>query len=590
MNPAVYGTQAVSPSQPHSRPVPRRLARAFWVISIIVLLIHVLFVLINFRANGELLRDGLARDGAGRENAFELTLHAESLHMQQFAAHIANLPGVHDLFVQAYRAVHAEGGGLGGERSAAIRQQLFDGVAPAWMALSNDYRLRQLHFHLGPGDTSFLRVHSPGRFGDDLSGIRHTITHAIRFNRPTAGFESGRVYAGIRGVVPVTELGPGQDGEVIGAIEAGSSFEHILTLLEDANDASYSVLMTGDHFRATHWPDRAMRVTASNPLIDDWFVEASTDADMVRRLLHGNEVREALGQRRPVIVRVDDTPYAVYSFPFRDYLRTVEPDRPPIGVGITWQDATQALAAADASLRTNLVLGVVGFVVVESAAAHGLGIRPAAPAARDRQAGRRAVPHQYRDAQRDRAPAALGAEADQLPGAPRGHRGRAHPHAERNRRCPAAGGRAATAGRGGPAARAGPGAGDAALDSGRRHHGGHGRAGAVPEPGGRAPDRLVPRRWPPVARSRRCSRHGISSAAGDPLAHRRCLSGECRVPARREHGADATRRRHHAGRAFGVADPRCGRLPPSAWCSCSTTTPRRASWRYSCPTMRRTTP
>ena len=366
MNPAVSGTQAVSPSQTTTRPARRPLERAFWVISLMILLVHVLFVLVNFRATGDLLRDGLARDGAGRESLFALNLHAESLHMQQFAAHVALMPGVHDLFLQAHAAVHAEGGGGGGERSARVRQELFDRVAPAWLGLSDDYRLRQLHFHLGPGDTSFLRVHSPQHFGDDLSGIRHTITHAIRFNRATAGFESGRVYAGIRGVVPVTDRGPGQDGRVIGAIEAGSSFDHMLKLLEKDRGASYAVLMTGDHFRATHWPDRAERVTASNPLIDDWFVEASTDTDMVRRLLQDPEARGALGQRQPVIVRVDDTPFAVYSFPFRDYLRTVEPERPPIGVGITWQDATPALASADASLRINLVLGIAGFVVVES--------------------------------------------------------------------------------------------------------------------------------------------------------------------------------------------------------------------------------
>lgn len=340
--------------------------KAFWIVSLIILLSDGLFIFVNYQATQEVLYENLARQGRQQEVSFHLNLRDQGLHMQQFATYLANQPEIRSLFLAGKQAVEREGGGPGGEEAMRIRQQLFEMVSPGWQKVTGSYQVRQLHFHLGPGDTSFLRVHKPGKFGDDLSTIRHTITHAIRENRPTHGFESGRVYAGIRGVVPITVEHPDGDVSVAGALETGSSFTQMLQVLEADIGAAFSVLLTDRYFHQTHWPGFAAKLKQKNPMVDDWYIEGTSDQAKIRAMLKDASVTSAMGARQPVITRVAGVDYSVYSFPFRDFLRTERPELDPIGMVVSWRDATADLAAADNSLRNNLLLGLVGFLVVES--------------------------------------------------------------------------------------------------------------------------------------------------------------------------------------------------------------------------------
>lgn len=348
-------------------PQSRRMERAFWIVSLLILVSDGIFIFVNHLATQQSLYDNLAEEGARREAIYYLNLRSQGLHMQQFATYLANQPEVRALFLAGRQAVVDEGGGAGGERAARLRQRLYDQVSPGWRRLAGDFKVRQLHFHLGPGDTSFLRVHSPAKFGDDLSPIRHTITHAIRDNKATHGFESGRVYPGIRGVAPIAVTDPATGAQtVLGALEAGSSFTGMLNTLEADMSTAYSVLMTREYFSTTHWPDFAARRVAERPLVGDWFIEATSDERLLRAMLEQPEVMDALGARRPVIVRAFGGAYAVYSFPFRDFLRLVEPEQAPIGAIVSWKNADALLAAADASLKTNLMMGVIAFLVIET--------------------------------------------------------------------------------------------------------------------------------------------------------------------------------------------------------------------------------
>lgn len=360
---------AATTTAPSSRRVaggPRRVDRAFWVVSLIIAMSDALLIYFNYHSTHAVVLENLTADGVRQETTFQLNLRNQGLQMQQFAAYLANQPAVQALFVEGRRAVEQEGGGRGGERAAALRQRLFDLISPGWQKITGDYQVRQLHFHLGPGDTSFLRVHEPSKFGDDLSSVRHTITHAIRNNEPTQGFESGRVYPGIRGVVPITTDGD-QDApaQVVGALEAGSSFAQMLQMLETDTGTLYAVLMTEAHFRRTHWPAYAAQLLKQRPLAGEWFIEATSDEPTVRQMLKDREVTATLGGRQAEIVRINGTPYGVYSFPFRDFLRTIDPSQPPIGMVVAWRDASGPLAAADKTLKTNLAIGAFGFLVVE---------------------------------------------------------------------------------------------------------------------------------------------------------------------------------------------------------------------------------
>ncbi len=104
------------------------------------------------------------------------------------------------------------------EFAAGDREALARRTVPLFAHLKDAYAVRQFQFHLPPA-TSFLRVHKPEKFGDDLSGFRHTVLATNRDRKPVRGLEKGVAGLGIRGIVPVFHA-----GRHIGSVEMGMSF------------------------------------------------------------------------------------------------------------------------------------------------------------------------------------------------------------------------------------------------------------------------------------------------------------------------------------------------------------------------------
>jgi hypothetical protein len=133
---------------------------------------------------------------------------------------VAGDPRVQSTFEQAVAAVQREGGGAGGVAAAQLRDALYRIVAPGWQKMTQTYGVRQLPFHMGPGSTSFLRVHKPEKFGDNMDDLRHMVVDVYRDQQPRTGLELGRVYAGLRGIVPVYSAAV--EDELIGVLEVAA--------------------------------------------------------------------------------------------------------------------------------------------------------------------------------------------------------------------------------------------------------------------------------------------------------------------------------------------------------------------------------
>ncbi len=97
------------------------------------------------------------------------------------------------------------------------RKDLYNNLKDMWKGLREDFHVAQFQFHLPPA-VSFLRVHRPEKFGDDLSSFRKTVVAANTEKRIIQGVEKGKAGFGIRGVVPIFK-----DGKHIGSVEMGLS-------------------------------------------------------------------------------------------------------------------------------------------------------------------------------------------------------------------------------------------------------------------------------------------------------------------------------------------------------------------------------
>jgi len=163
---------------------------ALVVIGVVPLLLHQLSSTI---ARAE------TRELKGINNAFNPAIATTSDTGAGMAWLVAGVPEVQRAFAEGNR-----------DRLA----QLF---VPGFETLKDKVGVDQFQFHTAPA-TSFLRVHMPAKFGDDLSSFRLTVVEANRTHQAVVGLESGVAGLGVRGVVPVAF-----DGKPIGTVEFGMS-------------------------------------------------------------------------------------------------------------------------------------------------------------------------------------------------------------------------------------------------------------------------------------------------------------------------------------------------------------------------------
>ncbi|MDI3324246.1 diguanylate cyclase [Pontibacterium granulatum] len=335
----------------------------FLAISLVILLADSLFVLVNYWQDRENLQASLLQEGKRLQTAFNIALDMTYTNMSQLATFVATDPNVRDLFARSVEAVAEEGGGAGGPQAAALRQRLYNAVAPSWRKMTEQYSVRQLHFHLGPGSTSFLRVHKPEKYGDNMDQLRHMVVDVNQQQVPKTGLELGRVYSGLRGIVPVYDNStPPQH---IGALEAGTSYRDIIQLLSKTIDADVAVLFREDRVEAATWqrPDEILRSNCG------CFVEATSSMTLVDILarLQLSDYRtgpEAFSVHSELINTGNHT-FALTHFGIQDYIGTRDTAVVPVGRVLIWHDAAPLVATLNHNTQANIILAIAGFILVE---------------------------------------------------------------------------------------------------------------------------------------------------------------------------------------------------------------------------------
>lgn len=99
------------------------------------------------------------------------------------------------------------------------REALQSVTEPMYKDLKQRLELNVFHFHLPPA-TSFLRLQKPEKFGDDLSGFRHTVVSVNATRKEASGIEVGKAGLSIRAVLPVN-----YHGQHVGSVEFGAPID-----------------------------------------------------------------------------------------------------------------------------------------------------------------------------------------------------------------------------------------------------------------------------------------------------------------------------------------------------------------------------
>ena len=178
-------------------PIGARIVAGFIVMLLLAIAIIVPFLLNRLDA---VIQEAERRELRSLHGNLMAALEAEGRRGSAMSALVAGIPEVQQAFAERQR------------------EQLVDWFVPGFEALKADHGIAQFQFHLPPA-TSFLRVHGPEKFGDDLSDIRQTVIETNRNRAPISGLERGVYGLGIRSLVPVA-----WQGEHVGSLEFGMSF------------------------------------------------------------------------------------------------------------------------------------------------------------------------------------------------------------------------------------------------------------------------------------------------------------------------------------------------------------------------------
>ncbi|WP_320034149.1 diguanylate cyclase [Halarcobacter sp.] len=125
------------------------------------------------------------------------------------------------------------------------RKKLYNLLNETYMYLTS-LGFRQVHFHL-PDNTSFLRMHKPEKYGDNLSSFRYTVEYVNRYKKSIHGLETGRVLPGMRNVYPIF-FGE----EYLGSVEMSFGIDKVENEIEKVYTNIYThFLIKKDKFNKT---------------------------------------------------------------------------------------------------------------------------------------------------------------------------------------------------------------------------------------------------------------------------------------------------------------------------------------------------
>lgn len=173
------------------------------------------------------------------ETHFKVLLyHQKLISDAQYIATITAYPTI-EILTKVQTASKSE--------KAVLRDKLYNLLKGKYEILKKENVL-QYHFIL-PNNHSFLRMHKPDKFGDDLSTVRLDFAYTNKTKEPISGFVQGKVAHGFRNVYPIFN----NNGLYLGAMEISFASDTLQKYLTNISKIHTHFLVNKDIFDAKVW-------------------------------------------------------------------------------------------------------------------------------------------------------------------------------------------------------------------------------------------------------------------------------------------------------------------------------------------------
>lgn len=237
--------------------------------------------------------------------------------------------------------------------AARDRERLLKDLGPLFQIQKEKYGVDQAQFHIPPA-VSFLRLHAPDQFGDDLTAFRPMVVGVNRDHMARKGLAIARTGPAIFGVLPMQDAA----GQHIGSFEFGMDFAPILDSLKTAYQLELALFMEEEplHRFAKGMSQEAF---SEQNQIGKYIRLHSTHLALMKDLVSDTDLshsegaqytREALG-----------VTYGVILIPLRNNAGE------PLGMLAVARDFSSSRAAAGRSLVWQALLAVFAIVLLSGA-------------------------------------------------------------------------------------------------------------------------------------------------------------------------------------------------------------------------------
>lgn len=306
-------------------------SKAIIFVSLIVVALSVAFLYQGYVSHGKAIDRAIAGQGQ------ELNSTISALEKFSFAPYRIRLQNMLDINPEIVEAF-----------ARRDRERLYQISLPMYLGLKKENKFfHVMHFHL-PNSTTFLRMHAPDFFGDDLRHIRPIVDDVHANHKPKSGFEIGKHGVFFRVVQPVF-----YENQYVGALEFGIKAHQILQNIK----MKTNVQATG-YFLASNWqkyivhPGNNMMfrrygkyilLSHNNPIYEDFPRDFNLEQN---------------GQQ----ITIGEKTYSIHAHPiFHDY------QGKSIGGILVSQDITSLLAEKKDFLRQGLVFSSILLVLAFAA-------------------------------------------------------------------------------------------------------------------------------------------------------------------------------------------------------------------------------
>lgn len=250
---------------------------------------------------------------------------------------VASLPRVKELF------------------AAGKRDELAGELGKMFEIQKDKFNIEQAQFHVPPA-TSFLRLHDPAKFGDDLSTFRPIVVEVNKDFVARKGLSISRSGPGIFGVVPVTD----KTGKPIGTFEFGQAFGGVLDALKSAYGLE-TVLFIDEERLKKSAPNLGGDIFSEKNRVGRFIKYQSTNWELMSKLVTDTELSAPGIENTPYQRDAQDTPYGVVMVPLRN------PVGDMIGMVVVAKDFSPSRSAMGQSMIWLLMYSLFAVVLIAGA-------------------------------------------------------------------------------------------------------------------------------------------------------------------------------------------------------------------------------